>query len=151
MRKELEIVIEEGRDAGKMFRVTEMPVSKLEKWAARALLALFGADVPPDVAGLAKTSSAMALASGLMRGLSGLEWQKVEPLYDELLDQIAIVPKRERPHDVIRLSPHNLDAHIEDLQTIVRLRLEVVALSLNFGGGGEGLTSRLSGILAPQA
>ena len=35
------ITIETGRDAGKVYRVTEMPASKLEKWAARALLALF--------------------------------------------------------------------------------------------------------------
>lgn len=150
MRKEIEITIEDGRDAGKLFRVTEMPVSRLEKWACRALIALFGAELPPDVASLAQTSNAMALASGVMRGISGLDWKVAEPLYDELLAQIAIIPRRERPLDTIQICPQNLDAHIEDLSTIFRLRLEVVALSLNFGEGGEGLTSRLFTTLAQQ-
>ena len=38
MRKDMTITIEEGRDTGKTFRVTEMPVSRLEKWCARPSL-----------------------------------------------------------------------------------------------------------------
>ena len=151
MRKEIEITIEAGRDEGKTFRISEMPVSKLEKWSARALIALFGAEVPSDVAGLAKTSNAMALAGVVMRGLSGIDWQKAEPLYDELLEQIAIIPDPNRPAVCVKLHPKNLDAHVEDLPTILRLRLEVVALSLNFGEGGEDWTSRLATILPRQA
>ena len=43
MLNEKIIAIDKGRDAGKTFKVKEMPVTKLEKWAARALLAVFGA------------------------------------------------------------------------------------------------------------
>ncbi len=150
MRKEIEITIEEGRDAGKTFRITEMSVSKLEKWACRALIALFGVNIPPDVANLAKTSNTMALAGAVMRGLSGLDWKLAEPLYDELIEQVAIIPNMSHPRNVIKLCPQNIDNHIEEIGTIMRLRLEVVALSLNFGAGGEGLTSRLSTILSPQ-
>ena len=151
MRKEIEITIEEGRDAGKTFRVTEMAVSKLEKWSCRALIALFGVNIPDDLAKLAKTSNSMALASAVMRGLSGLDWKLAEPLYDELIEQVAIVPNMSHPHNVIKLCSQNLDNHIEELSTIMRLRAEVIALSLNFGEGGEGLTCRLTEILSPRA
>ena len=36
MLNEKIIAIDKGRDAGKTFKVKEMPVTKLEKWAARA-------------------------------------------------------------------------------------------------------------------
>ena len=42
MLNEKIIAIDKGRDAGKTFKVKEMPVTKLEKWAARALLAPIG-------------------------------------------------------------------------------------------------------------
>lgn len=151
MLTEKNITMETGRDAGKMFRVVEMPVSRLEKWACRAMVALFGANVPADAAELAKTSNAAALAAGVMRGLSGLRWELAEPLYDELLAQISRVPKPERPLETIALRPDNLDAHVEDVATIFRLRLEVLSLSLGFLSGGEAWTSRLSAILGPQA
>ena len=70
-----------------------------------------------------------------------------EPLYDELLGQIYRVPNPGKPDDVIRLTPQNLDAHIEDVGTIYRLRWEAIAVCLDFLQGGEGLTSRLSQIL----
>ena len=130
MLNEKIIAIDKGRDAGKTFKVKEMPVTKLEKWAARALLAVFGSEMPADI-----------------RALSGLKWELAEPLYDELLGQIYRVPNPGKPDDVIRLTPQNLDAHVEDVGTIYRLRWEAIAVCLDFLQGGEGLTSRLSQIL----
>ena len=49
MLNEKIIAIDKGRDAGKTFKVKEMPVTKLEKWAARALLAVFGSEMPADI------------------------------------------------------------------------------------------------------
>ena len=57
------ITIDTGRDAGKTFEITEMPVSRLEKWAARALVALMGQAMPPEMAQAARQSGAVALAS----------------------------------------------------------------------------------------
>lgn len=155
MRKDMTITIEEGRDAGKTFRVTEMPVSRLEKWCARALLAIFGAegDIPAHIAGLAQTSSgaAVAAASSMLRGLKGLSWEKAEPLYDELLDFIVRVPRPERPEAVVQLRQDNLDAHIEDVATSFRLRLEVVALSLGFSESGGAWASLLAASAGPRA
>ena len=147
MLNEKIIAIDKGRDAGKTFKVKEMPVTKLEKWAARALLAVFGSEMPADIRALSASSNTAALLSAGLRGLSGLKWELAEPLYDELLGQIYRVPTPGKPDDVIRLTPQNLDAHVEDVGTIYRLRWEAIAVCLDFLQGGEGLTSRLSQIL----
>lgn len=49
------------------------------------------------------------------------------------------------------LPRQNLDAHVEDVGTIYRLRWEAIAVCLDFLHGGEGLTSRLSQIINPSA
>ena len=71
MLNEKLIAIDKGRDAGKTFKVKEMPVTKLEKWAARALLAVFGSEMPADIRTLSASSNTTALLSAGLRGLSG--------------------------------------------------------------------------------
>ena len=93
MLNEKIISIDKGRDAGKTFKVKEMPVTKLEKWAARALLAVFGSEMPADIRTLSASSNTAALLSAGLRGLSGLRWEQAEPLYDELLGQISRTPE----------------------------------------------------------
>lgn len=99
MRKEITITIESGRDGGKSFHVTEMSASQVEKWAARALLVLMGGNGQMDAAvkNLSKTSSASALVSVGLGALSNVSWDKVEPLYDELLPQVQSCPMRTNP------------------------------------------------------
>lgn len=150
MLQEKVITIDQGRDQGKTFRVREMPVSRLEKWCGRALLAAFGSRAPANVAELAQSSNAAALATAGLSALSGVTWEAAEPLYDALLEWIDRIPDPNRPRAVIRLCPANLDAHVEDMTTIVRLRGEVLGLSLGFLAGGVDWTSRLSALLAPR-
>lgn len=152
MRKEITITIESGRDEGKTFHVTEMSASHMEKWAARALLVVLGGNGHVDktqVQDLAKTSNASALVSVGLGALSSVNWDKVEPLYDELLPQVSIVPDADKPNVKIPLRPANVDNHIEDVTTLVRLRGEVLKLSLDFFGTGGGFAFRLSELLAP--
>ena len=132
------ITIDGGRDGGKTFRVREMSALQLEKWAARALIAIFGsqADIPPELAEAAQSSNTVALAQAGMRCLSGLDWEKVEPLYDELLRQVDRVPDIDRPEAVVRLHNGNADAHVASAGTLLRLRAEVVALCLGFSTDG---------------
>lgn len=149
MRKEKTITIESGRDAGKTFKISEMPVARLEKWSCRALLAIFGSEIPEDVAAVAQTSAGAAVASTVMKGLRTASWEKVEPLYDELLLYIARVPRPDKA-ETVRLTPDNLDFHIEDLSTIFRLRLEVLNLSFDFFDAGSLFNSLTSGVTGPQ-
>lgn len=137
------ITVDLPHDAGKTFRIRVFPALKAEKWAMRALVALFGsnAELPPDLAKTATTSSMAALASVGMRGLSGLNWETLEPLYDELLGQVAFVPDVSKPQAVVPLHADNVDAHIKNGATIALLRAEVFALCVNFSAGGAQLGS----------
>lgn len=138
------ITITTGRDAGKVYKVTEMPASRLEKWAARALLALFAGNVPVDVAQMARGSNAAALVSSVMSGLGSLRWDDVEPLYDELLTCVARVPDPARPDAVVQLVPDNIDMHVRDMATLLRLRAAVLEVCFDFFGTDGGLFSRLT-------
>ena len=80
MRKEKEVRIEEGRDAGKVFKITEMPAFQMDRWATRALIAL----------GRAKKGGIATLGSmsidELLSALSEVDYQIAEPLLQELID-----------------------------------------------------------------
>lgn len=130
------IQITEGRDAGKTFLVMEMPCSKAEKWFARALCAMLPGDIPADVRDLAKTSSAAAFMRVMQAGLHSLKWETAEPLYDDLLPQIYVLPKGSAEAR-IQLKASNIDAHVQDFATMYRLRGAVLELSLGFSFGGK--------------
>lgn len=138
------ITIEKGRDAGKTFKITEMPASRLEKWAARALLAVFAGEVPSNLASMAKASNAAALVTGVMEGLGAIRWEAVEPLYDELLTCIARVPDPANTANVVPLLPSNVDAHVQDVGTLLRLRAAALEECFAFFGDGGGLLSRVT-------
>lgn len=146
------IEIETGRDAGKRFEITEMPVSRLEKWAARALIALFGQAVPPDMSAMAENSNALAVMSlglkTLPSALAGLDWHRAEPLYDELLRQIAVVTAQGAR---VPLRPENIDNHVFDVATMFRLRYEAVAINFAFFPDAGAWNSLLGSGAAPAA
>lgn len=144
MLNEKIITIDSGRDAGKTFKIREMPVSRLEKWSARALLALFAGNVPMDIARQAAGSNAIALVSSLVAGLGTLRWDDVEPLYDDLLSCVFRVPDPARPDTVVALNTANVDAQVQDLSTLLRLRIAVLEVCFDFFGTDGGLFSRLT-------
>lgn len=149
MRNTKTIEIEsEGRDKGKTFLVTEMPASKLERWSARALVAVLGGNVPADIQMAAKVSSAAAFASVLNKVLSGLQWDALEPLYSEMLDCIAYVPDPSKKATV-QLKVSNVDNFIEEVPTLLKLRLAVLEVNFGFFDFVPGLFSHLrqAGIL----
>ena len=130
------IQITEGRDAGKVFLVMEMPCSKAEKWFGRALCAMLSGKIPADVRELAKTSATAAFMRVMQAGLHSLKWEVAEPLYDDLLPQIYVLPQG-KAEARIQLKPTNIDAHVQDFATMYRLRGAVLELSLGFSFGGK--------------
>lgn len=152
MRETRTITIDkEGRDKGKTFVLTEMPASKVEKWAARVLIAAFTGEVPASVLEASRVSNAGALATALNQVLKGLDWQTVEPLYDELLDCVAIVPNPDKPEAKVQLRPSNVDNFIEEVGTLARLRLAVLELNFAFFSDAAGSFSRLGRANTPAA
>jgi hypothetical protein len=75
--------------------------------------------------------------------MTGLTWDKVESLYDELLKQVDVVvmPDPAKPEVFIRLHDGNVENHVFSAGTIVRLRGEVLALCLGFSTDGVSLDS----------
>ena len=104
MRKTKTVTVHiKGRDEGKQFLLTEMPASRIEKWAARALLAVAhsGVEVPEEVTG----AGMAALAVVGLRALSGVSFAEAEPLLDEMMGCVQIIPDPAHPAIVRRLSP----------------------------------------------
>ena len=126
-RKVVDVTIDaEGRDHGKLFRITEMSATQAEKWAFRAVLALGAAGVElPD--GIAE--SGMAGLRHIALGLFlKIPFAEAEPLLDELFSCITILPNQKNPTVVRPLVPDDT----EEVITRLRLRMEVVNLHLGF-------------------
>lgn len=128
-------VNDKNRDFGKVFVLTEMPSSKSESWAMRALFALMasGVDVPEGVENMGMA----ALAELGLKALSGLKWEAAEPLLEEMWDCIQIMPDPAKPH-IVRKVFHE---DIEELMTRVKLRGQVWKLHTGFLKDADPLTS----------
>jgi len=117
---------DEGRDHGKVFVLTELPASRAESWAMRALLALMasGVEVPEgfDRMGMA------GMAEVGIRALSGLKWEVAEPLLAEMWSCVQIMPDPSKTHIVRNL----IEEDIEEISTRVKIRAEVWKLHTGF-------------------
>ena len=123
-RKSITLTIsEEGRDKGKVFQITEMPGSKAEKWALRALLALAksGVEIPED----AMDSGVAALLGIGIKALLRVNFVDAEPLLDELFDCVKFVPSQ----DITRIL---VEDDTEEIATRIKLRKEVIVLHMSF-------------------
>ena len=119
-------VTEEGRDKGKLFLITEMSARQAEAWAARILLALMASNVnlPENFADLGMA----ALAELGLRALSGLKWDVAEPLLEEMMACVQIVPdpKKTNVHRPL------IEEDIEEIVTRLKLKVEVWQLHVGF-------------------
>jgi hypothetical protein len=127
MRKTKNVTIDaEGRDKGKVFVLTEKSAIEADKWGIRAMLALSksGVPIPQEFMEMGIIG---VLAVGIHR-LAGASFADLEPLLDEMLTCVQIMPTPERP-DVIRKL---LSDDIEEVKTLSTLRKEVFALHTGF-------------------
>jgi hypothetical protein len=127
MRKTSHITIQdEGRDKGKVFVITEKSAIEADKWGIRALLALSksGVPIPPEFMEMGIIG---VLAVGVHR-LAGASFGDLEPLLDEMLTCVEIMPTPGRPDIVRKLMPDD----IEEVKTLQTLRMEVFRLHTGF-------------------
>lgn len=118
------ITIEQGRDAGTTFKITEMPIAKADSWATRALLAFTGGgiDVPEASEGI------LGIARAALGTLKHISEEKFLELSNELLSncvQIITESGHERPLDL------NI-GDVRDLTTLWLLRKEALMLHVDF-------------------
>lgn len=132
-----------NRDHGKRFKITEMPAIRAEKWAMRVLLALAstGAQLPDDY----KAAGMAALAAAGFQALQSLNWTETEPLLDEMLECVRILPdpkniEVERPLVLNRGDGSGDD--IEEVTTLLELRRKIFELHTGFFS--KGAASKLS-------
>jgi hypothetical protein len=126
-RREAFITIDaEGRDKGKVFKITEMPADAGERWAIRLLLALAnsGVDLPAN----AFSAGMAGLAAVGLRALFKLRWIDAEPLLDEMMLCVSVCPRQGDRTITTGLFPDS----IEEIATRVRLRKEVLLLHTGF-------------------
>lgn len=118
-------VVDEGRDKGKTFQITELPAREAERWALRALLAMSrnGVDLPAD----ALDSGFASLAIMGLNMLGNIKPEDAYELMDKMLECIQYVP------DGKGLQPRPLvESDIEEVATLIRLRGEVLKLHAGF-------------------
>lgn len=131
MRKEKIIVISSGRDEGKKFKIREMGALKIEKWATRALMLLAGSniDLGVDKEKLKGVEGWGNVAKAGLSRLSELDYEKIEPLLEELLRCCYFMPD---DNIETQLTSSNADSIIEDMSTLFKLRQEAFGLHFYF-------------------
>ena len=126
MRKELDYQADYGRDAGKMFRITEMAALEIDRWCLRAFFTLLntGVEIPEDV-------TSMGLAGLLSLGLnafSKVPYEAALPLWDELLCHVKYMPATKQPNITRPL----IEEDVEEVATLWKLRKAVFDLHIAF-------------------
>ena len=125
-RKTLTVEIKEGRDAGKVFLITEMPARAAHRWATRALFALMngGIEIPDDIA----EKGMAGIAAIGVQSLGNIPFEAAEPLLDEMLQCVEIIPNPDKPE--VHRRP--VDEDYEDFTTLFKLQKEALGLHLDF-------------------
>ena len=131
MLKEIEFVMDSGRDAGKTFKITELPAVQMDKWMTR-LLGCF-----------AKQSLTIYDIAQMTFGEVANSMYKIDSeeeknaLFDELLASCSY----KKDGLFIQLKGNVIDSFIESWQTLFRLKEEALKLNLGFFENGEESTS----------
>jgi hypothetical protein len=120
--KELDVTIEEGRDAGKVFHLKEWPAMRVEHWVLRAVFGLgrAGVEIPPEILQLGAGPTAYAIASQAIKMPSRLGVK----LADELMSCVTIVEPK--------INRSLVEQDIEDFVTRLWLKGEVLKLMFGF-------------------
>ena len=131
-RKQLTyVVVEDGRDKGKAFLITEMAAYAAEKWATRLLFALInsGVELPNNI--FASGMAGIAVIG--IEGLTKLSYAQAEPLLDEMFSCVSVMPDPMKPNVTRPL----IENDIEEVATRFILRFEILKLHINFSMPGK--------------
>lgn len=133
MRKSTTIHLE---DDGKnlTFRITQMSATQQERWQNRLIMLLTGADLNLDelIKRLKKGEY-----EAILKLIGSVGYDKIEPLYDELLSCVAHVPDPNNPGFAVQLTPENVDTIVGEWQNLYKLRIAALKNNYSFFKGGE--------------
>jgi len=131
MRREIRYTVQkEGRDKGKTFLITEFSARKGEQWAIKVFFALMnaGVEVPDGIEKMGMEAISATAFTTLISSLSRVPYAAAQPLIDEMLDCVQLMPDVSKPHYVRTL----LENDIEEITTYLLLRKEVWTLNTDF-------------------
>lgn len=130
-RRTKEIKIKD-RENEYTFTITEMSATKLESWIIRALL-LIASSGQDDIPGGSDIKEAGSfLADKGLAALGGVDYDKAKPLLDEMLACCS-----RRIDNIVEVcTPDIVDGYIEDVSTLLKLRIEAVKFNLGFLSAG---------------
>ena len=150
-RKTKTLVIDSGRDEGKSFLITEMPVTRADKWANKALCNLLKAGIDPKAVivnllintidpsqevKIDKMGGMLELATLLGRAVGGIPYEILQDLKDELIDEcVQIIPSGGSPRQFL-----SIDDELESLLTLESLRKEALLIHIDFLADGSSQT-----------
>lgn len=114
-----------GRDADKVFIITEMSAWDAEEWGERAYGAMVRAGLKPLQPGMLSGMAAISVYG--VSALLAAPWPEVKPLLGEMIEKC--VTKKEEAFPLGRpITPDD----VEEVQTILRFREEAVKLHTDF-------------------
>lgn len=143
MRKE--IIVNLTDDGNELtFKIKQMSAIKQERWINKVLILAAGSNV---LSGMFSSFKLSGLSNQLknmdidkfLDVFGKLDYEKIEPLYNELLECCSYVPDKNNLNFTTALNANNADSIIGDVQTLYKLRLE--ALKINFGFFNSGAKS----------
>lgn len=126
-RKTKTITINKGRDTGKKFLITEMPVIQADSWAQKALFAAAKGGLITEIA----EGAGMVDIPTLMRSIGSIDTQVGSELLDGLLDCVQTIPSGGEPRELL------IDSDIEEASTLWVLRQEALKIHIDFLPQGE--------------
>lgn len=140
MRKEVFITLQDGGN-DVMFRITQMPAMQQARWTSKALIMLAATGVVTnlnmfEVDKLQKQFEKDGIKM-LVDLIGKLEYEKVEPLLNELLACCAHVPDKTNRNFVVNVTADNLDSVIGDYQNVYKLAIEAFKVNFTVSAAGN--------------
>lgn len=131
MLKEIEFTMDAGKDAGKTFKITELPAVQMDRWMTRLLGCFAKQDLTIyDIVNMTFSQ----LANSIYKIESE---EEKEALFDELLASCSL----KKEGIFIPMKGDNINSFVDSWQTLFRLREEALKLNLGFFEDGEESTS----------
>lgn len=141
MRKTIDVTIsaetapsQDGRDYGKVFRITEMSAFDAETWATKATLALIPRltqQINEEIVAQIRENPSMLTLERLGLIFGGVSFPETKSLMDEIIQRcVQVVPDPGRP--VPRPLNVGGSEDIEDVETLSYLRGEAMRLHTSF-------------------
>jgi hypothetical protein len=116
MRKEQIVTLQDAGE-NKTFKVKQLPATKAERFLVKFVLL---------IGGNAEIKDLQDNPAGFLSALADKPYEKVQELFDVLLSCVSRV---QDGGIEVQLTPENVDGFIEEMQTLLKLRVEAFKIN----------------------